>query len=177
MAHRTPGPGGARAGPLHPDSGADRCAAVVRLHGSLQRSLAAAGGRRVGIWQHCVLRRDHEGAHLAAAYQHGAAPGWLGWDDSGFRVGGTSPLPSGPRRMSPTRTNSAAARRDRRFAARSTRAAPGVAAGVRAGASDTSRPGSSERDDRTAALWAIAAAVNRLADMIAAGDPRGWTLG
>lgn len=174
MAHPTPGLGGARAGPPHPDTGADRCAAAVRLHGSLQRSLAAAGGRRVGIWQYCVLRRGHGGAHQAPAYQHGAARGWLGWDDTGFRVGGTGPLPTGPRRMSPTRTNPAAARRDRPFAAGSPRAAPGVAAGVRAGGPDTSRPGSPEPDHRTAALWAIAAAVNRLADTIAAADPPGW---
>jgi len=79
--------------------------------------------------------------------------------------------------MSPTRTNAAAGRRDRPFAARSRRAAPDVAAGGRARGPDASRPGSPEPDDRTAALWAIAAAVNRLADMIAAADPRGRTLG
>jgi hypothetical protein len=77
--------------------------------------------------------------------------------------------------MSPTRTNPAAARPNRPFAAGSPRAAPGAAAAVRADGSDTSRPGSPEPDHRTAALWAIAAAVNSLADTIAAADPHGWT--
>lgn len=176
MAHPKTSPGGARAVPPRPYTGADRCAATVRLHGSLRRSLAAAGGGQVGTWQYCVLQRGHDGAHQAPAYRHGAARGWLGWDESGFRVGGTHPLPSGLRRVRPTRPNSTAAARARREASHSPQAAPGVAAAVRAGGWDTPRPGSAEPDHRTAALWAIAAAVNRLADMMATADHRGRPL-
>lgn len=141
-----------------------RCPATLMLHGSLRRSLVlAAGQQRVPLVCDCKLDHGHPGAHLGLAYDTGTQRGWFRWDDWGFRLG------------------HGAARDRRRVAHQSQpRQGPGsVAAGpsqpMRAAFRapyDTSEAAEGHRSPEsttlTPAMWALVAALTRLADVIAA---------
>ena len=136
---------------------ADRCFATVMLDEDLWRSLVALGGEHQVPWVHgCMLEHGHGGDHRAPAYRAGALVYWLEWDERGK-----------------PRVNTAVES-----------AASGWLARPRVGPPDQPRPPAppTVADDSAAAseqldspksvstadaLWAIAAALEHLADVIA----------
>src|ERR1700754_4049594 len=137
------------------------CFGSVLLHDELWESLASMSGRGVP-WVHpCALGNGHDGDHGAPAYDvEGEPQQWICWSDSGparlERVGAPSPG------------------RHTRPLAPPTDASPRQPVGRTPadpqGATELPTP-----DSRTQALWAIAAAIERLADVVAtvAGEHRG----
>lgn len=88
MTHRTAGLPGDHQSPAGRDADPGRCGATVWLPGPLERSLAgAAGGLPVPPLQRCALKSGHRGRHHALADAHGARRCWFHWDEGGFRIG------------------------------------------------------------------------------------------
>lgn len=114
------------------------------LDEELWRSLAAIGGDHQVAWVHgCALERGHGGDHRALAYRAGVQGYWVQWDESRkprLDTVGDAPQPRQPQPRQP--------------------APPTTGPALPASASQ-----SASRGD---ALWAIAAALERLADVIAA---------
>jgi hypothetical protein len=133
------------------DADSGQCDATVWLHGPLERSLTgAAGGLAVPPLHRCALKPGHPGRHHALADVHGARRYWFHWDDSGFRVGAA--------------TIFARVERDS-DSAEGTRQPP-----LSAESADTEPPTVPRRlpvHARDEALWALAAAVDRLGAVIA----------
>ncbi len=152
---------------------ADRCRATVTLDEPLRRSLASWSGRTALAHVHgCVLRGGHHGKHRAMANPEDERC-WFRWDDTGFRLGiadASHRAPWGGQHQSPRHAD---------FAARSSHA--GSAAGTTNLTTPPPRRGRHAADANapyrapqprspTEALWAIAAALQRLADFIAAAS-------
>jgi hypothetical protein len=148
-----------------------RCCATVTLHDPLRRSLGMwLGGREVPSVHFCTLDEGHRGEHLAAA--GGGGQGWFRWDESGFRIGARVPQPewpsdlaASPRLAGPVVESSGAGSESSRNA----RPMPPPPKGGRHALDATE---SQELRLPDEALWALAAAVVRLADVIVAASGR-----
>ncbi|GBE66719.1 hypothetical protein MFM001_31810 [Mycobacterium sp. MFM001] len=122
------------------------------LDEELWRSLAAMGADHQVAWVHgCALEHGHDGDHRALAYHGGGQDYWVLWDEKRkprlYTAGDVKP-PTQPRPAKPpTITN----------------ASP---------TSISEQPDPPKSVSEPDALWAIAAALERLADVIAAAfDP------
>jgi hypothetical protein len=147
----------------------DQCRATVFLHEPLRRSLGRwLGGKDVASMQRCALEGGHLGEHLGVPDPAGR--GWFRWDEFGFHIG------SAERRDYGEREGTLGARSPADFVATST---------VPTGESTTTRPkggrhaadpnaSADEPNTRspTQALWALTAALERLADVISAAWDR-----
>jgi len=131
------------------------CYGSVLLDNELWQSLSAMNGRAVP-WVHgCALDHGHDGDHGAPAYHLDEEPQqWLRWPDTGpARLEQVDPSPPG-RHSRPL--NSAPARPAPRPAPPATSA-------------QAHQPGDAQipvAGSQTEALWAIAAAIDRLADAV-----------
>jgi hypothetical protein len=132
------------------------CYGSVLLDNELWQSLTALTGRDVP-WVHgCIFDHGHDGDHGAPAYQVDGEPQhWLCWPDAGpARLDRVEPSPPGrhskpygePSDRPPLRSSTATSAPAHPFA--------GVVS-----------PATGSQAD---ALWAIAAAIDRLADVVAA---------
>jgi hypothetical protein len=135
----------------------DRCYATVLLDEELWRSLTALDPSHEVAWVHgCELGHGHHGDHHALAYRAGRLSHWLQWDERHIPHISTTDRPdplagdAGPR---------GEPRGLPRHAERPTTAAHSSTA---AAESAVSKNSGSQAD----ALWAIAAALERLADAI-----------
>jgi hypothetical protein len=150
----------------------DRCGATVTLHDPLRRSFGTwLGGKQVAPVHSCVLQGGHHGEHLAAADPDGGQC-WFRWDDSGVRLAGAGPpLKQGGGIAGSPRHARCSARSNGASASAST-TIPTAQPQIRGlHAADASAPdGSPESRSPTEALWALATALGRLADVIAAAS-------
>jgi hypothetical protein len=138
---------------------ADRCFATVMLDEELWRSLVAVGGEHQVAWAHrCMLEHGHAGDHRALAYRAGGQVYWVQWDESRKPRLNTAlePPPPGREARPPIEPPD-----QPRHAAPLT-----IAHTFPASASE--QLDSPKSVSRAGALWAIAAALERLADVIAA---------
>jgi hypothetical protein len=132
----------------------DRCYATVLLDEELWRSLTALEPSREVAWVHgCELDHGHDGDHHALAYRDGPLGYWLRWDERHV------PHISNTDRPDPL-TRDAAPRGEPR--GQPPHAKPTMAAHSSTAESAVSENSGSQAD----ALWAIAAALERLADVI-----------
>lgn len=135
----------------------DRCFATVMLDEELWKSLASIGGQRRAAWVHgCMLEQGHGGDHRALAYRAGVQVYWVQWDERRKPRLSTAvgPTPPGLNARPPVEPPDQLRQPQPQATARVC-------------------PASEPRDSRksvsdTDALWAIAAALERLADLIAA---------
>ncbi|RDH77745.1 hypothetical protein DVS77_15400 [Mycolicibacterium moriokaense] len=130
------------------------CYGSVLLDNELWQSLAALNGHDVGWVQGCVLEDGHDGDHGAPAFiSDGQPQQWLRWRHTGpARIQQVDPAPPG--------RHSAEERQ-----APEVQAAEPIAAASPAANSQASTSQASGSQDE--ALWAIAAAIDRLAKAIA----------
>lgn len=142
-----------------------QCRATTFLHEPLRRSLATwLGGEAVGSMQRCTLEEGHQSEHVGVP--DAAGRGRFRWDQYGFHIGSTE---GSDRGESPTPFRS---RQDTDFAAMFV-APPGKSTtkrpkrGRHAADADASVDKPNTRSP-TQALWALTAAVERLADLISA---------
>jgi hypothetical protein len=148
----------------------DRCRATLTLHDPLRRSFGTwLGGEEVASEQRCTLKGGHPGEHLGAAAPTGRGC-WFRWDDSGFHLVDVAGRRHRQRREAaePARNGrwadqSAAVSASSRGRPRRQRRREG-----RHAADTSSSVPSPESESTTQALWALTAAVERLADLIAA---------
>jgi hypothetical protein len=139
-------------------TGGGGCYGSVLVDNDLWQSLTAMTGRNVP-WVHgCVLAHGHDGDHGAPAhYLDGSPQQWLRWSDAGpARLEVVEPSPPG-RHSRPL--SSTPGRPTRRSTTTTTTASPAH----RPGDVDSQVTGTPAE-----ALWAIAAAIDRLADIVAA---------
>jgi hypothetical protein len=153
MTHRTEGLPGDHRSPAAGNADPARCDATLWLHGPLERSLAGAvGGPPIPPLQRCALPPGHRGRHHALADAHGARRCWFHWDENGFRVGvATTPTPRDERHF-----HLAKASRQRPPSAEAVESDP-----------PTIPCAVVPNPTRDQAIWALAAAVKRLGDVIA----------
>ncbi|ULE34065.1 hypothetical protein [Mycobacterium sp. IDR2000157661] len=122
----------------------EQCRATVFLHEPLRQSLQRwLGGNEVASMQRCTLDGGHRGEHVGLPDADGT--GSLRWDECGFHVG------SANRWRREHRTESTIAR------------PTGGRHAVDTGAAEAPKP-----HPDTQALWALTAAVERLAASISA---------
>jgi hypothetical protein len=155
VTYPTAGLPGDHRSPAARDADPGRCDATVWLPGPLERSLSGAAGERpVPPLHRCALKPGHRGQHHALADAHGARPCWFHWDEGGFRIGVAPTAKSHHERD----VNSARVNRQRPPSADAVESdPPTVPCKVLA------NRGHDE------AIWALAAAVKRLDDVIAGG--------
>jgi len=137
-------------------TGGGGCYGSVLLDNELWQSLTAMTGRNVP-WVHgCVLAHGHDGDHGAPAHSLDGAPQqWLRWPEAGpARLEDVEPSPPGRHSRPLSSTPGHPTPRSTR-----TTAAPAHQAG------DVDSQVTGPQAD---ALWAIAAALERLADIVAA---------
>jgi hypothetical protein len=152
---------------------ADRCRATVTLDEPLRRSLGSWSGETGLAHVHsCVLQGSHHGQHRAMANPDDRR-GWFRWDDLGFRLGvadASRRAQRGDQERSPRHAGSAARSSGAGSAAATTNlTTPRPRRGRHA--ADANAPyRSPEPRSPTGALWAIATALERLADVIAAAS-------
>ena len=135
----------------------DRCYATVLIDEELWRSLATLDLAQEVAWVHgCVLEHGHRGDHHALAHHAGPLSYWLQWDETRRpRISTTDRPDPLAREASPRIEPSGQPQHaERPTAAKhsSTAAAEPV--------------GSKNTGSQAEALWAIAAALERLADVI-----------
>jgi hypothetical protein len=138
------------------------CYGSVLLDNELWQSLTAMNGRDVP-WVHgCVLDHGHDGDHGAPAYYVDGEPQqWLRWPDTGpARLERVELSPPGRHSRPP----------------RSATDRPPQRSTTTTGGAPASRPGDgglpAAAGSQIEALWAIAAAIDRLADALARlGNP------
>jgi hypothetical protein len=137
----------------------DRCYATVLLDEELWRSLAALDGTQEVAWVHgCILEHGHRGDHQALAYRAGPLRYWLQWEESGrARISTTDQPDPLAREASPRGEPSGQPQQAER---------PTPANHSWAAAAEP--PGSQNSGSQAEAQWAIAAALERLADVIVA---------
>jgi hypothetical protein len=138
----------------------DPCYATVLLDEGLWRSLSAVDGPHEVTWVYgCALDHGHRGDHQALVYHIGGQSYWAQWDESGrprinttdqSRPPGPEPGPRGEPPDHPGRTTPPAPTADP------------------LAAMPAKRSGSPTPASQAEALWAIAAALERLAEVIAA---------
>jgi hypothetical protein len=144
-------------------AGQGQCTANFRLDAPLRRSLARwVGQQDVGRAHRCRLRRHHHGAHQALIHHHRGTHCWFRWDEWGFRLGGPGP-PSSARRRHPPPAGAPAKPRHR------TKALPDDTEPIMVARPNTSMPPRDSPQSKLSAeaVWALVAAVERLADAIA----------
>ena len=151
---------------------APRCYATVLLDDEAWRSLAALDGERELAWVHgCALEHGHDGAHVSNTHRSGSLTYWIQWEDGGRpRIGTAARAPAAD---SHPAVDGRPATHDNWRAPRKP-----VQAATRGPANGAARrePAATESGSQTAALWAIAAALERLADICSAiveADNRG----
>ena len=123
------------------------------LDEELWNSLAAVGGQHPAWVQGCTLEHGHDGDHRAPPYRAGRHAHWVQWDDRKKPRLATAVWAPPRRNARPP----AQPRDQRRQAAAPTTQDP-------ASPSERPNPSRSQAD----ALWAIAEAIQRLADVIGA---------
>jgi hypothetical protein len=135
----------------------DRCYATVVLDEELRRSMAARDLTHEVSWVHrCALEHGHLGDHRAPAYRDGPLSYWLRWDETCRPGISTTDGPDPHARMASPR---GAPSGEPQHADRPTRAEHT--------ATTAAEPaGSTATGSQAEALWAIAAALERLADVI-----------
>ena len=131
----------------------DRCFATVMLDEELWNSLAAVGWQHPAWVQGCTLEHGHDGDHRAPPYRAGRHAHWVQWDDRKKPRLATA-VEAPPRRNA---RPPAQPRDQRPQAAAPTTQDP-------SSPSERPNPSPSQAD----ALWAIAEALQRLADVIGA---------
>ena len=152
---------------------ADRCRATVTLDEPLRRSLGSWS--RVTELAHvhsCVLHGGHHGQHRAMANPNDARC-WFRWDDSGFRLGiadASHRAQWGGQEQSPRHAGSAARSSGASSAAATTNLTTPRPRRGRHAADANAPDRSPEPRSPTEASWAIATALERLADVIAAAS-------
>jgi hypothetical protein len=126
------------------------------LNEELWRSLAALDPADEVAWAHgCVLEHGHRGDHRALAYRAGALSYWLQWDE------GRTPRISTTDRPDPVARE--ARPRGEPWGQPQHAERPTMAEHSSTVAAE---PGSTNSGSQAEALWAIAAALERLADVI-----------
>ena len=150
-----------------------RCYATVLLDDETRRSLAALIGPHEAAWVHgCALEHGHEGDHASKADRAGSLNYWIQWEDGGrprISTAGPphpagSPHPAGPPHSAGPRPGSTDDRAHQRHRLTPTaRAAPAATSSESGPAQPESA--TSGQASQTEALWAIAAALERLADI------------
>jgi hypothetical protein len=133
----------------------DPCYATVLLDDGLWRSLSAVDGAPEVTWVYgCALEHGHRGDHQALIYHIAGEGYWAQWDESGRpRISttdqshATGPEP-GPRGEPPDHLG---------------RITPPTTAADSLAAVAVKPPGSPKSASEAEALWAIAAALERLA--------------
>ena len=135
----------------------DRCYATVLLDEKLWRSLAGLHPAHEVAWVHgCALEHGHRGDHHALAYRAGPLGYWLQWDErSTPRVSTTDRPDPRAREASPRGEPSGQPQHVER---------PTPARHSSTAAAEP--PGSRNSGSQAEALWAIATALERLADVI-----------
>jgi hypothetical protein len=135
----------------------DRCYATVLLDEELWRSLAALDPAHEVAWVHgCELEHGHRGDHHALAYRAGLLSYWLQWDERHIpRISTTDRPDPLAREVSPR----GEPRGQPQHAERPTMAEHSSTAAAEPAVSKNS-------GSQAEALWAIAAALERLADVI-----------
>ena len=138
------------------------CFGSVLLDNELWQSLTAMNGRNVPWVHSCALDHGHDGDHAAPAYHVDGEPQhWLRWPDTG-------PVRLDPVELSPPGRHSKPLSTPPNPLPRSTTTTDAPAHPVAEDRSPT-------RESQAEALWAIAAALERLADVVAtylASPPR-----
>jgi len=134
----------------------NRCYATVLLDEELWRSLTALDPSHEVAWVHgCELGHGHHGDHHALAYRAGPLGYWLQWDERHVPHISTTDGP-GPI------ARDAIPRREPRGQPHAERPTTAAHSSTAAAESAVSKNSGSQTD----ALWAIAAALERLADVI-----------
>jgi hypothetical protein len=135
----------------------DRCYATVLLDEELRQSLAGLDPAHEVAWVHgCGLEHGHRGDHHALAYRAGPLSYWLQWDErSRPRISTTDRPDSRAREASPRGEPSGQPQHAER---------PNPATHSSTAAAEP--PGSRKSGSQAEALWAIAVALERLADVI-----------
>ena len=135
----------------------DRCYATALVDEELWRSLAALEPAHEVAWVHgCVLEHGHRGDHRALAYRAGALSYWLQWDEGhGPRISTTDRPDPLAREARPRGDPSGQPQHLER---------PTMAGHSSTAAAEPA--GSTNSGSQAEALWAIAAALQRLADVI-----------
>jgi hypothetical protein len=138
----------------------DPCYATVLLDEGLWRSLSAVDGAQTVTWVYgCALEHGHRGDHQAVVYHIGGQSYLTQWDESGRPRITTAEQPyapgpePGPRGEPPEHRG---------------RTTPPTTAADSVADITAKPPGSPKTGSQAEALWAIAAALERLADVIAA---------
>lgn len=152
-------PAAGQHGPLGGRVSANRCFATVMLDEELWRSLVTIGGQHQVAWVHgCILEYGHRGDHRALAYRAGAQAYWLQWDENRKPCVNTATESSPPGSQARPRLEPLV---------QPQQVAPPTIAEASLGAlpEQLDPPISVPWTD---ALWAIAAALERLADVITA---------
>jgi hypothetical protein len=135
----------------------DRCYATALVDEELWRSLAALEPAHEVAWVHgCVLEHGHRGDHRALAYRAGPLSYWLQWDEGRMpRISTTDRPDPVAREARPRGKPSGQPQHLER---------PTMAEHSSTAAAEPA--GSTNSGSQAEALWAIAAALERLADVI-----------
>jgi hypothetical protein len=135
------------------------------LDEELWKSLAAIGGQHRAAWVHgCVLEHGHGGEHTALAYRSGVQVYWVQWGESrkprlNTAVEAAPPGRNARPRVEPPRVEPPD---------RPRQAPPPRTIAHAVPTSPSEQLDSPKSESQADALWAIAAALERLADVIAA---------
>jgi hypothetical protein len=135
----------------------ERCYATVLIDEELWRSLTALDLAHEVAWVHgCVLEHGHRGDHHALAHRAGPLSYWLQWDENRRpRISATDQPGPLARETSPRGEPSG----QPQHAERPTPAKHSSTAAAEP-------PGSKNTGSQVEPLWAIAAALERLADVV-----------
>ncbi len=152
---------------------AERCRATVTLNEPLRRSLGLWSGATEFAHVHgCVLHGGPHGQHRALANPEDGRC-WFRWDDTGFRLGiadAAHRVQWGGQQQSPRHAGSAAGSDSARLATVTTNLTTPPPRRGRHAADANAPYRAPQPRSPTAALWAIATALERLADFIAAAS-------
>jgi hypothetical protein len=144
------------------------CYGTVLLDEGLRRSLSAVDGAHEVAWVYrCALEHGHVGDHHALVYHAGGQSYWTQWDESGRpRISTTDqPHAPGPEPGFGEQPDHLGG------------TIPPTTAADSLAATAVNPPGSPKPGSQDEALWAIAAALERLADVIAAAPNSGGDTG
>jgi hypothetical protein len=158
MTHVHPAAGRDHFRPLGGTVIGDCCYATVLIEEDLWRSLAALDLAHEVAWVHgCTLEHGHRGDHHALAYRAGPLSYWLQWDERRKPRISTTDQP-GPlaRETSPRVEPSGQSQQHAERPTTAKHSSTAAAEPVR----------SKHEGSQAEALWAIAAALERLADVI-----------
>jgi hypothetical protein len=142
-----------RAGPPGGTVSGDRCYATMLLDAELRRSLIALIGEDDLGWVHgCILENGHRDNHLAQPQGARALNCWVQWHDGGQAHISTTGRDTGATVEPPD----------------SEAPAPSAITANHARAATAPQPQPPTSGSQAEALWAIAAALQHLADVVAA---------